>query len=257
MRGWETISNTQCTLYGVGSARVSASGNDVALNVQLGLNGIFANRTQNVYIWVVDTAQTGTGWVQTSTWTKPPALFSSSPAISTATPTTFTFVARDPNGATDIQRVYFVVNTTATTAINDCHGFYDHAANAFALYNDALTAVIGPATPGAAGSIQNSQCKVYGTESSVSASGTDLLIETDRHLLRMVPVVSTDSEGRTHQLIVPYEKPLRLIIQSAFFKVADSAGVAVRDTEATAVSFTARKGSGLPSFSIQITGTKR
>ncbi|MBL8239296.1 MAG: hypothetical protein JNM66_17860 [Bryobacterales bacterium] len=94
-------------------------------------------------------------------------------------------------------------------------------------------------------------------ESKTPGASLLMLIETDRHLLRMVPVVSTDSEGRTHRLIVPYEKPLRLIIQSAFFKVADSAGVAVRDTEATAVSFTARKGSGLPSFSIQITGTKR
>lgn len=66
---------------------------------------------------------------------------------------------------TDLHRVYFVVNTGPTVPAGGCHGFYDRATNALFLYNDNLSLVTGPLTPGAAGVLQNSQCRVNGSSS--------------------------------------------------------------------------------------------
>ena len=62
---------------------------------------------------------------------------------------TLTATGRDPNGFADINRVYFQVYGNSSVPVNSCHGMYDRALNAFYLYNDALTILQGPLTPGA------------------------------------------------------------------------------------------------------------
>jgi hypothetical protein len=178
-----TLQNGQCVVYGSTSSLVSASGTDVTLNLGLGLQGVYAGTNQKVYLWVKDYLNHDTGWVQTSTWNlaaavnQPPTAGSGMPASTTSTSQTFTFTGRDPDGFADIYRVYFLVNPTPSIPANSCHGFYDRAANGLYLYNDTLTAISGPLTPGAAGTLQNSQCVLNGSTSSlVSASGTDLTI---------------------------------------------------------------------------------
>ena len=59
--------------------------------------------------------------------------------------------------------MYFLVNPTPSIPQNTCHGFYDRATNGIYLYNDALTVLLGPLTPGTSGTLQNSQCVVYGS----------------------------------------------------------------------------------------------
>lgn len=179
--GVGALSNSQCTLYFSGTARVSAAGTDLVVNLTMGLNGAFGLTPQKVYIWLVDLAGTGTNWVQSSTWTLVPAqaptLLSSGPATTSALQPTFTFTGRDANGTTDIQRVYFVVNPTPATPQNGCHGFYDRASNAYYLFNDALSALMGPLSPGSIDTLQNGQCIVFGTGSSVAAlTATDLVV---------------------------------------------------------------------------------
>ncbi|MBL8239297.1 MAG: hypothetical protein JNM66_17865 [Bryobacterales bacterium] len=175
-----SIQNSQCTVYGTGSS-VSASGTDLTLNIRIGLIGSFAATSQKMYVWIVDNGQAGTGWIQTSSWNLitpyTPSLLSSSPAVVNASPQTFSFTGRDQNGAADIDRLYFLVNTTPTTAMNGCHGFYHRATNSLFLYNDALTVAMGPLPAGSAGTLANSQCTIYGTGSGqVSAVGTDLAV---------------------------------------------------------------------------------
>src|SRR5205814_2357506 len=93
----------------------------------------------------------------------------------TTTPQTFTFTGRDPDGFADILRIYFLINTSPSIPTNTCHGFYDRSSNGLYLYNDTLSSLMGPLTPGAAGQLQNSQCVVNGATSAlVSAAGTDL-----------------------------------------------------------------------------------
>src|SRR6185295_9413863 len=105
----------------------------------------------NLYFWVKDSVGHDTGWVQTSTWTPAapalPSVVSATPTNATALSQTFTVTARDPVGYADIGVVYFLVNTSPTVPQNSCHGYYNPAANALYLYNDALTVVMGPVTP--------------------------------------------------------------------------------------------------------------
>lgn len=120
--------------------------------------------------------------MQASTWTigsaapQPPTLASVSPSGSTTATQTFTLTARDANGASDISRIYFLVNSSPSVPVNSCHGFYDRSVGALFLYNDALTTLQGPLSPGTAGTLQNGQCVINGVSSSVSAAGTDLTL---------------------------------------------------------------------------------
>jgi hypothetical protein len=175
------IQNGQCAINGATSS-VTASGTDVQLNLSISRHGAYANGAQSLYIWVTDNAGTGTGWVQASTWTlagptpAPPTLASAAPSASATATQTFALTGRDLNGFADINRMYFLVNSTTSVPAGSCHGFYDRATNEIFLYNDALTALGTPLTPGAAGTVQNSQCAINGPASSVTTSGTDIVL---------------------------------------------------------------------------------
>jgi hypothetical protein len=176
-----TLQNSQCILYGASSSLVSASGSNLTITVGLALQGSYLGTNQNVYLWVKDTADRNTGWVQTGGWflaqTHYPAVVSGTPAVSSVTPQVFTFTGQDLDGYGDIDTIYFEVNTWPSAAPNSCHGFYKRAQNAFYLYNDALTVLMGPLSPGTPATLQNSRCVVYGSSSSVvSASGFNLVI---------------------------------------------------------------------------------
>ena len=106
-----------------------------------------------------------------------PSIVSGTPSTPTGTPQTFTIVSRSPVGYANLNRVYFLVNNSATVPTNSCHGFYDRPSNNFYLYNDTLTALLGPLTPGSAATLQNSQCTLDGLTSTIpSATGSDLTI---------------------------------------------------------------------------------
>jgi hypothetical protein len=173
-----TIQNSQCAINGASSS-VTASGTDVVLSLNFTRQGSFSSGARNVYGWVTDNAGANTGWVLGSTWTlgsSAPTLASATPSSSTSATQSFVLTARDTNGATDIQRIYFLVNSDTTIPAGSCHGYYDRAANQILLFNDALSALNGPLTPGVAGTIQNSQCAIDGAASSVTASGTDVVL---------------------------------------------------------------------------------
>jgi hypothetical protein len=173
--------NSQCAVTGTGTS-VTASGTDLTLNLNLSRQGAYATGTRNLYVWATDNASTGTGWILASAWAiatpnqQPPVIANTSPATSSATAQTFAITVRDPNGANDLSRIYFLVNSNTAIPANSCHGFYERATNALFLYNDALTALSGPITPGAADSIQNTQCVINAAASSVTTSGTDLTL---------------------------------------------------------------------------------
>jgi hypothetical protein len=112
----------------------------------------------------------------TSSGQTPPSVVSGVPASAVASPQTFTFVARDPDGYSDISAIYFLVSGTPSASQNTCHGFYQRSSNTLFLFNDALTAVT-TTLPGAAGTLENSQCSVDGGASSVSMAGTDITVQ--------------------------------------------------------------------------------
>jgi hypothetical protein len=178
------VQNSQCRIDGPTSAPATGVANDLTMTLGIRLNGSFATAPKYVYLWVKDKENNDTGWVQTSKWNpvpgagnRPPLVVGATPAEAIGSPQSFTVVGRDPDGFADIQRVYFLVNESATIPSATCHGYYDRAANAFYLYSDGLATLLGPLAPGAAGSLMNSQCTIHGASSTpVTGAGTDLTI---------------------------------------------------------------------------------
>ncbi|MGA7409643.1 MAG: hypothetical protein WBW33_04100, partial [Bryobacteraceae bacterium] len=89
---------------------------------------------------------------------------------------TFTAVYSDPNAAADLNQVMLLVNT-GMNAAGACYLYYYPQANRIYLRNDAATAWLAPAlTPGAAGTVSNSQCTLDAGSSSVSTAGNNLTL---------------------------------------------------------------------------------
>jgi len=177
-----TLQNSQCDVSAPVTPAVTESGTDLALTLEFTVKGILATGVQKVAIWAVDAQGNGTGWVETGTITPSsgspaaPLLLSVTPTASSNPVTTFAITASDANGAANLSRFYFVVNTTATVTANGCHGFYDRASNAAYLFNDALSQVLGPVAPGTNTTIENGQCKLSGTTLSVTTNGNEMTV---------------------------------------------------------------------------------
>lgn len=174
-----TVENSQCIVYSAGSGVAAAGATDLVFTFTLALKGSFSTVTQNVYAF----ADTSNGWVKTGTWYPPDA--NRTPIVASGTlplpvsgsPQVFTVTGRDANGATNLSRLYFLANDNTGIPQNTCHGFYDRGSNRIFLYNDALSALIGPLTPGTNATLQNGQCTIHGATSAlVAVAGTDLTI---------------------------------------------------------------------------------
>jgi hypothetical protein len=94
------------------------------------------------------------------------------PVFPKGSPQNLAFGGRDPNGFSDIARIYFLISDTAEPTAGGCHGYYDRAANSFYLFNDALTIPQGPLAGGTAGTLSNSHCSITGPDSSPDFSQT-------------------------------------------------------------------------------------
>ena len=133
----------------------------------------------NAYLWPVDKQGAGTGWVRTASWgvqnNQPPTLTAPAPIPNlTGANQSLTATVTDLNGASDISRIYFLLNADISIPQNSCHGFYDRATNAVYLYNDALTALEGPLTPGSGNAIGNTRCQINGPSTGVLAGPSSL-----------------------------------------------------------------------------------
>lgn len=160
-------------------------GPSLDLILGMSLSGKFGAKSQRVYLWARDNESNDTGWVQTGLWNHsganaPPSFVGATPAAATGSPQTFTITTRDSNGLADANRVYFLVNNTASVPAGVCHGLYDRVSNAVYLFNDTLTATLGPLIPGTGTTLANSACTVHGSTTQVmSATGTDLVLNLD------------------------------------------------------------------------------
>jgi hypothetical protein len=95
--------------------------------------------------------------------------------IPAGSPQRFAFGGRDLDGASDFNRMMFLVADAPVAAPNNsCYAYFVPAANELYLYNDDHTTVLGPITRGVAGSLENSFCRIDGaTSTPYTASGSD------------------------------------------------------------------------------------
>ena len=102
-----------------------------------------------------------------------PTVVSSTPSSGAGTSQTFTFLFSDPAGYAAISEAMFDIYSTSGTG-PQCLGYYNAAANAVYLMNDAQNAWLGPLALNSTGSAQNSQCTLNSAGSSVTGSGNNL-----------------------------------------------------------------------------------
>jgi hypothetical protein len=109
-----------------------------------------------------------------SAGTPAPTVGQITPASGSGLTQIFSVPYTDGNGATDIAKTYFMVNTTINGA-DSCMVEYDVAANTFRLMNDAGTGWSAPLTGGGVGSTSNSKCTV-GASTVLTMVGNTLTV---------------------------------------------------------------------------------
>jgi hypothetical protein len=119
------------------------------------------------------------GWVArlgvTAAPPQVPSTVSVSPASGSGTSVTLTAVYSHPAGATSLTAVSLLMNATPSPDFG-CNITFTRSSNQFTLFNDTASSGGFNLSPGSASKVQNDQCILSGTGSSVSLSGTTLTV---------------------------------------------------------------------------------
>jgi hypothetical protein len=167
-----SLQNSQCSVNGTASS-MQTSGNTRILNLQVSFKAPLAG-TLAVYLGADTLSGISSPVLPLGTWTapspnQPPAAVSVSPSSGSGLSQTFTFVTSDPNGAADLYRTV-ITFASASNPSAPCVIIYIPAIGVY-LINDSVTAWLGPVPLGTSSALQNSQCSVNGTASSMQTSG--------------------------------------------------------------------------------------
>jgi len=107
----------------------------------------------------------------------PPTAVSVTPSSGSGPGSLFSYMLSDADGFQDLGWTYVMFNKTWAT-VNSCVAWYAPFANKLYLADDA-GAWTGPMTPGAAGTLQNTQCTLNVGNSSVNKVGTNMTLNLD------------------------------------------------------------------------------
>jgi hypothetical protein len=180
-----SLQNSQCTINGTGSS-VSGAGNTLTLTLSITFASGFAGN-QIVYTAARNSSTGNSGWQALGTWNVPgsaptgPAVSGVTPARSATTGQTYTFTYTDTNGFADLAVVNVLTNSSLD-GIGACYvAFAPTSATSGYLYlvddaGDGGYAAGSPIALPSSSTLNNSQCTINGTGSSVSASGNTLTL---------------------------------------------------------------------------------
>ncbi len=73
-------------------------------------------------------------------------------------------------------------------------------------------------------------------------------------VFRLVPLVSQDSGGRNHQIAIPYNTPVKLVVHSSLFNVNDAAGLPLARGGATVIPLSVLAGQQVAPIKFSVTG---
>ena len=174
-----TLENAQCRIVAASSA-VTLNGVFLTVRVGVQFKNAFAGG-RFVYGRAIDKGALDTGWEQFGGWTvvqtnePTPVSVSPSSGASGASSQTFTFEYSHGAGYASFTHLYGMFHTSTGSA-NGCQLRYNRTINGLFLLNDAGTAWLGAIAPGSGSTLENSQCRLIGSSSSVYASGTVLRV---------------------------------------------------------------------------------
>jgi hypothetical protein len=157
---------------------VALASNTLTLNLALTFKPAYAG-AKNVYMYAAD-ASTNSGWQTRGTWTATAGAAvvtadSVTPSSGSGSTQTFALQYSDTAGASSLSTAWVWFSATFGSAANSCMAYYDRAATTLYLINDAGTQWL-PGTPGAATTLQNSQCSINLTGTSVVLASNTLTL---------------------------------------------------------------------------------
>ncbi len=166
-----TLSNTQCEVY-VADTSITTSGTDLTVNWSIKLKTSLTGKS--LYSWMYATDSTGAfeGWKKIGTHFTPVAPTCTSISPNTGNVTTgvhqlFAAQYSDANGSADIYKCYLQLSVTSSQA-NAVLALYDAKLNKIYLKNDANTSWGTGYAPGSGAILENSQCKLYCSETTIT-----------------------------------------------------------------------------------------
>ncbi|MBV8846311.1 MAG: hypothetical protein JO307_26190 [Bryobacterales bacterium] len=97
------------------------------------------------------------------------------------------------------------------------------------------------------GSLSTKACKVPGAHVLLGIANTS-------RTFRIAPVISTDAAGRNHQVIIPFNAAVDLVVFSTFFDLADAGGNPLSKTAATHIPLFVPSGQTPALIRLRVTG---
>lgn len=104
-----------------------------------------------------------------------PGAVSVTPSSGSGLSQTFSFEYSDTTGASSLEQVNAWFTATLASAVNSCQVYYQPSTNQVNLLNNAGTVWMS-GTPGASGTLQNSQCSLNLASTTVSLNGNNLTL---------------------------------------------------------------------------------
>lgn len=174
-----TLQNSQCRLD-VQHTSASRQGNILTLKVPVSFTASFAGG-KNIYAEAHDSTGMDAGWRWIGSWSVPgshaPSIEAVSPSSGAGKSLVLTTKVSDSAGASDIVATQVIINGSSSD-YSSCHLVHlSGAANTVYLLNDNGTAYLGPLSPGATGTLQNSQCHLDGQNTTSSVADGSLTLQ--------------------------------------------------------------------------------
>jgi hypothetical protein len=173
-----TLSNSQCTVGGTGSSVVPTASN-IVIVVPITFAPAYGG-AKNIFMRGINLAGIDSGWQQKGTWT--PNALAVAPTVASVTPNTgagstqtFQYSYTDVNGFRDVRTAFANINTSSNYP-GSCAIMFDAPSNGIFLVKDDASGWLGPIKLGSASTLQNSQCSISGSASSVTGLGNNLTL---------------------------------------------------------------------------------
>jgi hypothetical protein len=150
------------------------SASNVIINGSAGVTFVAGNCIQLLPGFHATAGSAGTtfhAWVETA-----PAAVSFSPASGSGLTQQFTWTVSSPSGYSNLADVFALFNTTSASTANACYIRYNRLSNLLYLADNASANWSSGFVPGSSNSASNSYCTINGSGSSVSGSGTQLVL---------------------------------------------------------------------------------
>ncbi len=169
------LQNAQCAISAAGIT-LTPTGNQMAVTLPVTFKGGYAG-AKNIFMFGSGTAGANSGWQDRGDWTvsinNVVSAVSVTPAAGSGLTQNFSLQFSDTATASNLSTTWGWFAQSMASAASSCLTYYDRAANQLFLLNDAGTAWTS-AAPGAAATLQNSQCAISAATSAIVIAGNTL-----------------------------------------------------------------------------------